>query len=70
MYILLGWHAHGNPLTGEVEQPTWGKDHPWHGNPYNPDLNLAISFWHEVSERYRDDSWVIYSIFDEPSYIT
>ncbi len=70
MYILLGWHAHGNAITGEVEHPTWGRDYPWHGNPYNPDLNLAITFWHEVAERYKDDSWVIYSVFNEPSYIS
>ena len=70
MYILLGWHAHGNPITDKVELPSWRKDYPWHGNPYNPNLDLAISFWHEVSERYKGDSWVIYSIFDEPSYIT
>ena len=69
MYILLGWHAHGNPITGDVERPSWGYEPPWHGNPYDPDLNLAISAWHEVAERYKDKSWVIYSLFNEPHSI-
>jgi endoglucanase len=70
VYILLGWHAHGNPITGEVESTPWGNNYPWHGSPYDPDLDLAVAFWHEVGERYKDDSWVIYSVFDEPAYIS
>jgi len=70
IYILLGWHAHGNPITGEVSIPDWGSTPPWNGNPYNPNMTLATRFWNQVAERYKDDPWVIYSVFDEPVYIS
>jgi aryl-phospho-beta-D-glucosidase BglC (GH1 family) len=70
VYILLEWHAIGNPITGQTDLPEWGGQPPYHGNPYNPSMNLAVDFWHTVADRYKSDSWVIYSIFNEPSHIT
>lgn len=70
IYVLLGWHAHGNPITGEVETNENSGQPPFHGNPCNPNMTLATNFWQTVAERYKNDSWVIYSIFNEPAYIT
>ena len=70
LYLLLGYHAHGNPLTGEVEETPWGFDPPWRGNPYNPDLELALAFLAETAARYRDRPWVLYSVFNEPAFIS
>jgi len=70
VYVLLGWHAHGNPITGQVEHPSWGNQYPYHGNPYNPNMTLATSFWNATADRYKNDPWVIYSIWNEPAYIT
>jgi hypothetical protein len=70
MYIFIGWHAHGNPITGEVEKPRWRNKLPWSGNPYNPDKQLAISALREMVTRYKDKPWVIYGTFNEPSHIT
>jgi endoglucanase len=69
-YILLGWHADGNPITGEVPIPDWGSTPPWSGNPYNPNMTLATRFWNQIAERYKDMPWVIYEIFNEPTYIS
>ena len=70
LYLLLGYHAHGNPLTGEVEETPWGSDPPWRGNPYNPDLGLALASLREIAARYRDKPWVLYSVFNEPAFIS
>ena len=70
IYILLGWSAHGNPITGQTDLPDWRNLFPFHGNPYNPNMALATDFWNSVAERYKNDPWVIYSIFNEPSHIT
>jgi len=67
-YVLLGWHAHGNPVTGEVEDVEYS--YPYKSNPYNPDFDLAVQFWNKTAERYKDSSWVIYSIFNEPAYMS
>ena len=70
LYIFLGWHAHGNPITGEVEQVEWKDSWPWLGkNPYDPDLELAKSALRAIVERYRDKPWVLYGTFNEPSHI-
>lgn len=69
IYILIGWHAHGNALTGQVEQVEWAWEPPYHGNPYNPDLDLAVRFWEGTADRYKASSWVLHSIFNEPGYI-
>ncbi|MCE2438803.1 MAG: cellulase family glycosylhydrolase [Candidatus Latescibacteria bacterium] len=69
IYIFLGWHAHGNPLTGQTEHPEWGYDHPWRGNPYNPDLSLAIEALDVIARRYSDLPHVIYGTFNEPAFI-
>ena len=70
VYIFLGWHAHGNPLTGQTEHPEWGYEHPWRGNPYNPDLSLAIEALDVIARRYSDLPHVIYGTFNEPAFIT
>ena len=70
VYIFLGWHAHGNPLTGQTELPEWGYQHPWSGNPYNPDLSLAIEALDEIARRYTDRPHVMYGTFNEPAFIT
>jgi aryl-phospho-beta-D-glucosidase BglC (GH1 family) len=70
IYILIGWHAHGNALTGEVEQVDWAWESPYRGNPYNPSLDLAVRFWEATAKRYKDCSWVIFSVFNEPGFIT
>ncbi len=69
IYVFLGWHAHGNPITGEVEQPDSGPV-PNHLNPYNPDLSLAKSALTAMAQRYKDKPWVLYGTFNEPSHIT
>ncbi len=70
MYIFIGYHAHGNALTGEVESTPWGDTFPWHGNPYNPDADLAIAALTEIVQRYKDNPWVIYGTFNEPAFIS
>lgn len=70
IYILLDWHAIGNPITGQVYPSEDSGMPPFHGNPFNTNMSLATNFWHSVAERYKNDSWVIYDIFNEPSYIT
>jgi endoglucanase len=69
IYIFLGWHAHGNPITGEVEQPRQGPVTN-ERNHYNPDLELAKEALGELAERYRESPWVLYGAFNEPSHIT
>ena len=61
LYIFLGWHAHGNPVTGQEEE----------GAPHlSPDPELAESALGAVAERYRDKPWVLYGTFNEPAYIS
>ncbi len=59
LYIFLGWHAHGNPITGF--------------NPYprldNPDPELAKAALGAIALRYRDKPWVLYGTFNEPTRI-
>lgn len=69
-YTFLGYHAHGNPITGEVEKPGWGNDWPWEGNPYNPDLDIAIEALTKMVKRYQDNPGVLYGTFNEPSHIS
>ena len=59
LYIFLGWHAHGNPVTGQEEVPH-----------LSPDPELAESALREMAERYRDKPWVLYGTFNEPAYIS
>ena len=70
MYVLLAWNAHGNPITGEVESTPWAKKAPWQGNPLNPNKELAVSALKAMAQRYKDNTWVIYGTFSEPSYIS
>ena len=69
LYIFLGWHAHGNPITSEVEQPASGPV-PNERNRLNPDPELAKSALRALTERYRDKPWVLYGTFNEPSHIS
>jgi len=69
-YAFLGYHAHGNPITNEVELPDWRYVFPWTGNPYNPDLEVAIDALTKMVERYKNDPGVLYGTFNEPSFIT
>lgn len=70
IYVFIGYHAHGNPNTEQVEETPWGNNLPWHGNPYNPNKALAISSLSSIAERYKDKQWVIYGTFNEPAFIT
>ena len=70
VYILVDWHAAGNPITGETVYPAWSNSYPNDGNPFNPNITLATRFWSSVAERYKNDPWVIYDIFNEPFRIT
>ena len=70
LYVLLGWHAHGNAITGQAEHPSWENTTPWRGNPYDPDRALAISALTAMASQYRDRPRVIYGTFNEPAYIT
>ncbi len=65
IYVLLGWHGHGNPFTGEVEL---GKD----GAPitlWQADMKLTKDFWMEASQRYAHNPTVLYSIYNEPAFM-
>ncbi len=70
IYVFLGYHAHGNPVTLEVEDTPWGFEAPWRGNPYNPDRALAIEALTAIVSRYHDMDWVIYGSFNEPAFIS
>lgn len=70
VYILIDWHAHGNPVTGETEHPGGENTYPWQGNPYNPDLELAITALSALAGRYGDEPGVLYECFNEPVFIT
>ena len=59
LYIFLGWHGHGNPVTGQEEKPH-----------LSPDPELAESALRAMAERYRDKPWVLYGTFNEPAYIS
>ena len=70
LYIFLGWHTHGNPITGQVKQVEWKDRWPWLGkNPFDPDLELTKSALSAMAERYGDKPWVLYGTFNEPSHI-
>ena len=59
LYVFLGWHAHGNPVTGQEEVAA-----------FSPDLDLAESALSAMAERYRDKPWVLYGTFNEPAFIS
>ena len=59
LYIFLGWHAHGNPVTGQEEVPH-----------LSPDLELAEFALRAMVQRYVDKPWVLYGTFNEPAYIS
>ena len=69
MYVIIDWHAIGNPLTGETPFPSWASREPWRGQPYEPDINLARAFWRAISERYSGRTNVLYELFNEPTWI-
>ena len=59
LYVFLGWHAHGNPVTGQEEVAA-----------FSPDLELAESALSAMAERYRGKPWVLYGSFNEPAFIS
>lgn len=59
LYIFIGWHAHGNPITGFNPDPRLD----------NPDPEVAKSALRDIAERYRDKPWVLYGTFNEPTRI-
>jgi endoglucanase len=59
LYIFLGWHAHGNPVTGQEEVAA-----------FSPDLEMAESALGAMAERYRDKPWVLYGTFNEPAFLS
>ena len=63
-YIILDWHAIGNPLTGEAQNPEW-KEKGY--TVYDSSLQLAESAWVELAERYGENSWVMFELFNEPA---
>jgi len=65
-HIILDWHAIGNPLTGETQNPAW-KERGY--TVYNSSLQLAESAWTELAKRYGENSSVIFELFNEPASI-
>lgn len=63
-YIILDWHAIGNPLTGEPQNPEWREKGY---TVYNSSLQLAESAWVELAKRYGENSWVLFELFNEPA---
>lgn len=61
MYVILEWHGVGNPLTGQTADLFWGQD---------ARLELAENAWPVLAERYKDNSWVLYDVFNEPLWIS
>ncbi len=64
IYVLLGWHAHGNIITGESQKVDGTNDF------FDADESLANRFWEDASIRYKNNSGVFYSIFNEPVFIS
>jgi Fe-S-cluster formation regulator IscX/YfhJ len=58
VYLILAWHAHGNPLTGKADPGD------------KPNLDLAERALSGMVSRYRNAPWVLYSLINEPAYIT
>jgi endoglucanase len=69
LYVLLDWHAHGNPLTGKSERSDRAGIYPWHGNPCNADLGLARSALTALAGRYGENGWVLFEPFNEPIWL-
>lgn len=65
-YIILDWHAIGNPLNGKAQSPEW-KEKGY--TVYNPSLKLAENAWTKLAERYGENSHVIFELFNEPTSI-
>lgn len=59
IYVVVGWHAEGNALTGETLAAY-----------RDPDLALAKEALNIISNRYADKEWVLYQSFNEPFFIT
>lgn len=70
MYVILGWHAQGNPLTGEIDSMEWQNTSPWRGDPFRPSKDLAQAALKRIANRYRGQPHVLYSIYSEPAYIS
>lgn len=70
MYVILDWHAIGNPVSGTEEIQSWEYDPTW-ASVYHPvyesDLTYAKQALANWAERYQAKPWVIYEIFNEPA---
>lgn len=65
MYVIIDWHAGGNPITGKPMLYSNLTQYPNH-NPWDPRLENATKFWNYAAEHYKNNPRVIYSIFSEP----
>lgn len=60
LYVILDWHGIGNVISGETtaDGARWG---------CLTDLPTTETAWDYIAERYKDKSWVIYDLFNEPT---
>lgn len=60
IYVIVDYHAIGNPKTGKARQ-----DRPEHDST----MALARAFWKHVAARHKSRPWVLFEIFNEPIQI-
>lgn len=70
MYLLLGWHSHGNAIEGRSEEVEWENSPPFSGNPFNPKKEFVKESLKSISSRYKNRKNLIYGTFNEPTFIT
>lgn len=72
MYVMIDWMGHGNIITGKVNMNSVSKYYPFSNvrSIYDPNLTWSYRFFDDVAERYKDNPFVFYSVFNEPEYIT
>ena len=63
LFVILDWHAIGFPdRYTERPDPAWGLA----PDAYDPDLDLALSFWAEAARSFGHDRGVIFELWNEP----
>lgn len=65
MYVIIEWHAIGNPVTGRKNYDINVNAYEWE-NPCDPNYDNATYFWQNVSARYGNEPMVLFSLFNEP----
>ena len=71
LYLLLGYHAHGNPAHRRGGGHPLGLRSPLEGQPpTTPTWSWPWPPWPRTAARYRDRPWVLYSVFNEPAFIS